>query len=185
MADDSRVDELLEQLLESGGTPEEVCRTCPELIEQVRAGWQEVRALKAEVGAWFPETPAEDDPGPEGVKAAAQPAAELPRVRSYELEGVLGRGGGRLPGAARAAQSPRGPEDAAGRRLRRATGAEALPARGGSDRRPPNIVHRDLKPGNILLKRDEPGRMKDDKNRPDSSFLLPAIPVSRGAGGRP
>lgn len=34
MTDDSRVEELLEQLLESGETPEEVCRICPELLEQ-------------------------------------------------------------------------------------------------------------------------------------------------------
>jgi hypothetical protein len=33
MADDARVEELLERLLESGGTPEEVCRTCLEAAE--------------------------------------------------------------------------------------------------------------------------------------------------------
>jgi hypothetical protein len=32
MADDQRVRELLEQLLESGGTPEEVSRSLPELL---------------------------------------------------------------------------------------------------------------------------------------------------------
>ena len=40
MPDDLRVDQLLEDLLDSGGTPEEACRTCPELLPQVRAGWQ-------------------------------------------------------------------------------------------------------------------------------------------------
>jgi hypothetical protein len=32
MANDARVRQLLEQLLESGGTPDEVCRDCPELL---------------------------------------------------------------------------------------------------------------------------------------------------------
>jgi serine/threonine-protein kinase len=40
MPDDPRVEQLLEELLESGGTPEEVCRHCPELFPQVRASWQ-------------------------------------------------------------------------------------------------------------------------------------------------
>ena len=38
MIDDPSVDRLLEELLDSGSTPEEVCRSCPELLSQVRAG---------------------------------------------------------------------------------------------------------------------------------------------------
>ncbi len=34
------------------------------------------------------------------------------------------------------------------------------------------ILHRDLKPGNILLQKDEGGRMKDEKTPADSSFIL-------------
>jgi hypothetical protein len=57
---------LLEQMRESGGTPEEVCATCPELLEQVRAGWQELRALRAKLRALFPESraPAKGKTGP-------------------------------------------------------------------------------------------------------------------------
>ena len=36
MIDDPRVFPLLEELLDSGGLPEEVCRSCPELLPQVR-----------------------------------------------------------------------------------------------------------------------------------------------------
>jgi serine/threonine-protein kinase len=93
MADDARVEELLEQLLESGGTPEEVCRTCPELLEEVRVGWQMVRAVEAEIGTLFPESPATDDAAPDDLRQRAEPAPGLPHVRGYEVQGVLGRGG--------------------------------------------------------------------------------------------
>src|SRR5215468_7992333 len=88
MPDDSRVEQLLEELLDSGGTPEEACRTCPELLPQVRAGWHRLRALRAEVGALFPQTPVSD-----GATPLPLPAADLPRIRGYDVQGVLGRGG--------------------------------------------------------------------------------------------
>src|SRR5438270_753580 len=87
-ADDPRVEELLEELLESGGTPEEVCRACPELLAQVRAGWQRLRAVETEVGALFPESTPFD-----GAGSLALPASDLPRIRGYDVQGVLGRGG--------------------------------------------------------------------------------------------
>src|SRR6266478_8120937 len=88
MSDDPRVEQLLEELLDSGGTPEEVCRACPELLPEVRAGWQRLRALQAEVGTWFPKPPVSDGP-----PLPALPTADLPRIRGYEVQGVLGRGG--------------------------------------------------------------------------------------------
>src|ERR1700761_7567814 len=88
MIDDPRVDELMEELLESGGTPEEVCRSCPELLPQVRAGLERLRLLEQEVGVLFPPS---EPPG--GVRLAAPPTAELPRIPGYEVEGELGRGG--------------------------------------------------------------------------------------------
>ena len=51
MIDDPRVDRLLEELLDSGSTPEEACRSCPELLPQVRAGLLRLRRLDQEVGA--------------------------------------------------------------------------------------------------------------------------------------
>jgi hypothetical protein len=88
MTDDPRVEELLEQLLDSGGTPEEVCHSCPELLPQVRAGWQRLRALEAEVGALFPESTSVD-----GVTPPTLPTTDLPRIPAYEVQGGLGRGG--------------------------------------------------------------------------------------------
>jgi serine/threonine-protein kinase len=83
MNDDPRVDQLLEELLESGGSPEEVCRSCPELLPQVRTELQRLRQLEDEVGALFPPS---DSPG------RATPA-DPPRNPGYEVLGVLGRGG--------------------------------------------------------------------------------------------
>jgi len=88
MPDNPRVEQLLEELLDSGCTPEEACRTCPELLPQVRAGWQRLRALQAEVGAMFPQTPASSD-----STLPPLPTADLPRIRGYEVQEVLGRGG--------------------------------------------------------------------------------------------
>src|SRR4029077_1790943 len=88
MSDDPRVEQLLEELLDSGGTPEETCRTCPELLPQVQAGWQQLNALKAEVDALFPRSPAAD-----GASLPPVPTADLPRIRGYKLQEVLGRGG--------------------------------------------------------------------------------------------
>ena len=90
MTDNPRVEELLEELLDSDATPEEVGRECPDLLPEVRAGWQRLRAVKAEVGALFPEstslhgaTHADETP----------PISDLPRIAGYEVHGILGRGG--------------------------------------------------------------------------------------------
>src|SRR5262245_20013092 len=88
MSDNPRVDELLEDLLDSGGTPEEACRHCPELLPQVRAGWLRLRALKTEVNALFHDFPFSTDD-----TSAPLPTAELPRIRGYEAREILGRGG--------------------------------------------------------------------------------------------
>jgi eukaryotic-like serine/threonine-protein kinase len=49
MAGDPLVQELLEELLESGHTPEEVCRHCPELLPQVLERWHRLHAFDAQL----------------------------------------------------------------------------------------------------------------------------------------
>jgi serine/threonine-protein kinase len=88
MPDDPRVAQLLVELLDSGSTPDETCRTCPELLSQVQAGWQRLRVLEAELGALFPSFPV-----PDGAAPPPLLTADLPRIRGYEVQEVLGRGG--------------------------------------------------------------------------------------------
>jgi hypothetical protein len=47
MAGDALVFELLEEMLDSGQTPEEVCRDCPKLLPEVRQRWKEFCRIDA------------------------------------------------------------------------------------------------------------------------------------------
>ena len=94
MADEPRVRELLDEILDSERTPEEVCGACPELLPEVRKRWQQMRIVEAELEALFP-TPGPDpaaDPGADAPASLPQ-GAELPRIPGHEVEAVLGRGG--------------------------------------------------------------------------------------------
>jgi eukaryotic-like serine/threonine-protein kinase len=86
MPGDLRVQRLIEEILESHRTPEEVCQHCPELLDAVRDRLRRVLALEAEVDALFPT--------PGRTPAAAEPSdARLLRIPGYEVQAVLGRGG--------------------------------------------------------------------------------------------
>src|SRR5690242_9605144 len=54
---------LLEEMLDSGQTPEEVCHDCPELLPEVRQRWQAFCRIDAEVGALLPEQETPTDVG--------------------------------------------------------------------------------------------------------------------------
>ena len=49
MAGNPQVLELLEEMLDSGKTPEEVCHDCPELLPAVRRGLLDLQALHSMV----------------------------------------------------------------------------------------------------------------------------------------
>jgi hypothetical protein len=88
MSVDPRVRQLLDQLLDSGATPEEVCRSCPELLPEVRARYRQMCRVRTELHAMFP-------PGPvlETSLPPLQESGVLPRITGYEVEAILGRGG--------------------------------------------------------------------------------------------
>jgi serine/threonine-protein kinase len=90
MAGNPQVTDLLEEMLEAGRTPEEVCRDCPGLLAEVRQRWQAFCRIDVAVRAWFSQVGTITDTGP--ILSAA-PDARLPQLAGYEVEEVLGRGG--------------------------------------------------------------------------------------------
>jgi tetratricopeptide (TPR) repeat protein len=81
---------LLEEMLDEGKTPEEVCRDCPELLPEIRRRWQEFLHIDAQVRTLLPGLATR--PGADTVTPVPPPGG-LPHVPGYEVEGVLGRGG--------------------------------------------------------------------------------------------
>ena len=71
MAGNPQVLELIVEMLDSGKTPEEVCRDCPDLLPEVWQRWQEFRRIDAQVVALLPGLQTPDA----GASAPAPPAA--------------------------------------------------------------------------------------------------------------
>jgi tetratricopeptide (TPR) repeat protein len=88
MTADPRVQQLLDELIDSGATPEHVCQSCPKLLTEVRTRWRRMGRVRAELNAMFP-------PGlvSETTPPALQENGVLPRIPGYEAETVLGQGG--------------------------------------------------------------------------------------------
>lgn len=87
MSDDSRVQQLIEEILESGNSVEEVCRDSPELLPQVRRGWRKLRAIQAQLGEMFPE------PGSTEDHEATPSEVGQPHIPGYQIGEILGCGG--------------------------------------------------------------------------------------------
>jgi hypothetical protein len=88
MAGNPQVRGLLEEMLDSGKTPEEVCHDCPALLPEVRRRWQAFQFVDAQLRVLLPGLDTRPDTG-----LNAPPASGLPQVPGYEVEAVLGRGG--------------------------------------------------------------------------------------------
>jgi tetratricopeptide (TPR) repeat protein len=90
MADERRVQQLLDELMDSECTPEEVCSNCPELLPEVRRRWRQMRIVEAELDSLFPTT--QPDPDTD-TRAPWHAGTDLPRIPGYEVKALLGRGG--------------------------------------------------------------------------------------------
>src|SRR5262249_13544130 len=91
MAGNPKVLELLEEMLDSGKMPEEVCRDCPELLPEVRQRWQQFRHIDAQVRTLLPGLGTRPDAGPTAPpESAPAPPAAFGR---YQVRGTLGVGG--------------------------------------------------------------------------------------------
>jgi serine/threonine protein kinase/tetratricopeptide (TPR) repeat protein len=89
MPSDPQLQRLLEEILDSGRSPEVVTHDCPELLPQVLAELRHLRAVEAQVDALFP-----DSDGSPGTLPEAMPTpGALPQIPGYEIVSVLGRGG--------------------------------------------------------------------------------------------
>jgi tetratricopeptide (TPR) repeat protein/tRNA A-37 threonylcarbamoyl transferase component Bud32 len=88
MPDEPRLQQLLDELIDSNCTPEDVCRSCPELLSEVRERWDRMRRLEGELDAMFPT--ARDAATP---LVAPRDNTVLPNIPGYTMEVVLGRGG--------------------------------------------------------------------------------------------
>jgi hypothetical protein len=80
MTDDPRVQQLLDELLDSDATPEVVCQPYPELLPVVRDRWLQMRRLCADLDVLFP---AQAEPTPQPTDGT-----ELPQIPGYEIEAV-------------------------------------------------------------------------------------------------
>jgi serine/threonine-protein kinase len=81
---------LLEEMLDCGKTPQEVCRDCPELLPEVQQRWEEFQLIDAQVRTLLPGLGAAADAT---AVTTAPLAPSPPRVPGYEVEAVLGHGG--------------------------------------------------------------------------------------------
>jgi WD40 repeat protein len=90
MAGNPDVFALLEEMLNSGRTAEEVCRDCPELLPEVRRRWRTFRLVDGSLAALFPdpETPQDAD-----ATVAVPHPTDLPQIPGYRVEALLGHGG--------------------------------------------------------------------------------------------
>lgn len=89
MPDEKRIQDVLEAVLSSQRTPEEVCASDPELLREVRTRWERLRRVGYHIDALFPP----DEPTKRDNKTNFNPEIELPEIRGYEVESILGRGG--------------------------------------------------------------------------------------------
>jgi serine/threonine-protein kinase len=89
MSADPRLNQLLEEILDTGCSPEVVTRDCPELLPELLTTLRHVHAVDAQLQALFPDSgvafSVADEP--------SQSTAELPQIPGYEVQSVLGRGG--------------------------------------------------------------------------------------------
>ena len=93
MTDNRRVRERIDELLDSDATPEEVCKSSPELLTAVRDKWHEIRRVRANLDALFP-LPADDSPSfPGAIEQRGHLGPEL--APGITLRGgQVGQGGG-------------------------------------------------------------------------------------------
>lgn len=96
MAANPRVVELLEEMLESEKTPEEVCRDYPELLQEVLERWQNFQFIDEQIRNLLPSLATTHDTGSESAwdLNASTPIPTQPvAFGRYQVQRILGAGG--------------------------------------------------------------------------------------------
>lgn len=84
-----RVEELVQEMLETGRTPDQVCSAEPDLLPAVRERSAQVARVCEQFDALFPV-----EATPRDVSAyPSAPHPSLPQIPGYAVESILGRGG--------------------------------------------------------------------------------------------
>src|SRR5262249_28984013 len=89
MSDQLRVRDLVEEILESKRSPEEVCADTPQLLSAVCERLAQVRRVGYQLDEMF----AVVEPGSRGELPSFDGTIELPIISGYDVEALLGRGG--------------------------------------------------------------------------------------------
>src|ERR1043165_2343320 len=90
MREDEQIRSLVEEVLNSGRTPDEVCGSHPEHLREVRRRCLRIRNLADDLERAFPSS-GQGWSG-ESLRDAAASRA-LPRIPGYEVEALIGHGG--------------------------------------------------------------------------------------------
>src|SRR5258706_10435638 len=90
MSDDSRIQQLVEETLDSGRAAEDVCAEFAGLLFEVRERLRQCEVLEAQIEAMFP-------PSSEGMAARRRRLISsedsLPQIPGYQVQAIFGRGG--------------------------------------------------------------------------------------------
>jgi serine/threonine protein kinase/Tfp pilus assembly protein PilF len=93
MTGDTRIQELLEEILDSNLPPEVVCAHCPELLPEVKKRLRWLRHVDDQLEEILPST-CSGGPGESGIGAGTKsPESGLPQIEGYDVERLLGYGG--------------------------------------------------------------------------------------------
>src|SRR4051812_22274487 len=90
MSSDERIEQLLELLLTSDKTPQEVCAGAPELLAEVQERWHHLSHVEAAIDALFPRT---DDVASSIIAKSRLASPATLEISGYEITDVLGTGG--------------------------------------------------------------------------------------------
>jgi serine/threonine-protein kinase len=91
MPDDPVISVILEEILESGRAPEEVCPDDPVLLAEVRRRLRKFRKMEAQIDELFPSSTAGASPAKNAHLQNL--GGKMPEIAGYEVESILGHGG--------------------------------------------------------------------------------------------